>query len=194
MRGVEQIPWLYDAGMALQDRFGGLRRWRQALVASATGRVLEVGCGTGRNLPMYVVPPTGLDPSQDALRAARKRAPLARLVAGSAESLPFPNASFDTIVSSLVFCSVPHPDVGLAELRRVLAPGGTLAMLEHVRSSRRWVGRAQDAIQPAWTCVLGGCHPNRDTEAAVERAGFAIDPATRRSKGVMRMFFARIRS
>lgn len=192
MRGVEQIPWLYDAGMALQDRFG-LGKWRKQLVGFAQGRVLEVGCGTGRNLPLYApgVNPVGLDPSHEALAAARRRARGSPLVAGSAESLPFPDASFDTIVSSLVFCSVPHPDTGLAELRRVLAPGGTLAMMEHVRSRKAFVAKTQDAIQPVWTWVLGGCHPNRDTEGAVERAGFAIDPASRRAKGVMRLFLAR---
>lgn len=188
---MEQIPWLYDAGMSVQDWLG-LGRWRRTLVDAARGRVLEVGCGTGRNLPLYPngTALVGLDPSREALGAARRRAPTAGLVAGSVEALPFPDGSFDTIVSSLVFCSVPHPDAGLAELGRVLASGGTLAMMEHVRSPKRWLGRTQDLIQPLWTCVMGGCHPNRNTEATVERAGFAIDPSTRQARGVMRIFVA----
>lgn len=194
MRGVEQIPWLYDAGMAVQDRLG-LARWRNKLVGRARGRVLEVGCGTGRNLPRYAPDATvvGLDPSLDALLAAKKRAPGALLVAASAEALPFADGVFDAVVSSLVFCSVPNPDAGLAEVRRVLTPDGTLAMMEHVRSTGAIGARIQDAIQPVWTWVLGGCHPNRATEAAVERAGFAIDAASRKAKGVMRLFVARKR-
>ena len=192
MRGVEQIPWIYDAGMSVQDALG-LGTWRAILVGWARGRVLEVGCGTGRNLPRYGsgVTLVGLDPSADVLPSARKRAPGARLLVGSAEALPFDDGSFDTVVSSLVFCSVPDPDRGLREVHRVLAPGGSLAMLEHVRSTSRLGARIQDAIQPAWTCVLGGCHPNRDTEAAVRRAGFTIDPETRRAKGSLRLFLAR---
>lgn len=192
MRGVEQIPWIYDAGMSVQDALG-LAKWRAKLVGWATGRVLEVGCGTGRNLPRYREASVlvGLDPSVEVMAAARKRAPGVALLVGSAEALPFADGSFDTVVSSLVFCSVPDPDRGLREVHRVLAPGGRLAMMEHVRSTSRLGGRIQDAIQPAWTCVLGGCHPNRDTEAAVRRAGFAIDVETRRAKGAMRLFLAR---
>lgn len=194
MRGVEQIPWMYDAAMAIQDRLG-LKRWRQKLIGWARGRVLDVGCGTGRNFPLYAPGTTvvGVDPSFDVVRAARRRANGALLVVASAEALPFADGSFDTVVSSLVFCSVPDPDAGLAEVRRVLAPDGALAMMEHVRASGRIGARLQDAIQPAWTCVLGGCHPNRETEAAVERAGFAIDPSTRKAKGMMRLFLARKR-
>ena len=191
MRGIEQIPWIYDAGMRVME-WTGLGRWRDWLAGGARGRVLEVGCGTGRNLWRYPagVSVIGLEPSLDALAAARRRVPGARLVCGSAEALPFPDASFDTVVSGLVFCSVPDPARGLAEVRRVLAPGGHLRMMEHVRSRSPFVGRLQDFYQPAWTCVLGGCHPNRDTERTVEAAGFVIEREEYRADGNMRRFVA----
>ena len=112
MRGIEQIPWLYDACCALVERFG-LGRWRRWLVGGAAGRVLDVGCGTGRNLPLFDtgVRVVGLDPTRDALLAARRRAPAVPLVQGDAQALPFRTGAFDTVVSGLVFCSVPDPDV-----------------------------------------------------------------------------------
>lgn len=191
MRGVEQIPWVYDAMMAVME-WTGLKRWRAWLVGGATGRTLEVGCGTGRNLPLY---PDGVtlvacEPAKDTLAKAKKNHPDALLVRASAEALPFRPGVFDTVVSSLVFCSVPRPEVGLAEVKRVLARGGQLRMMEHVRSDGRFAGWWQDAIQPAWTCVAGGCHPNRRTEATVEAAGFVIQPEGRRSDGNMRRFVA----
>jgi ubiquinone/menaquinone biosynthesis C-methylase UbiE len=125
------------------------------------------------------------------LRAARRRSPSTPLVRASAEALPFRAGAFQTVVSSLVFCSVPRPEVGLAEVRRVLADGGQLRMLEHVRSRGRFKARLQDAMQPAWTWVTGGCHPNRKTEAAVEAAGFRIEEDGRREDGDMRRFSAR---
>lgn len=192
MRGIEQIPFLYDAMCAFLE-WRGLEAWRRWLVAAAKGRVLDVGCGTGRNLPLFPAGArvVGVDPSRDNLARARRRAPLVPLVQASAEALPFRPAVFDTAISGFVFCSVPDPMKGLAEVRRVLAPGGVLRMLEHVRSvSPRWA-RFQDFIQPAWTRVAGGCHPNRDTEANVERAGFRIDPDDRRARDNTRRFQAR---
>jgi ubiquinone/menaquinone biosynthesis C-methylase UbiE len=192
VRGVEQVPWLYDALCAVYERLG-LGRWRRWLVAGARGRVLDLGCGTGRNLPRYApgVRVVGLDPSAEALARARRRAPGIPLVRGCAEALPFRAGAFDTVVSGLVFCSVDDPPRGLAEVRRVLGPGGTLRMLEHVRATGRWRARFQDRIQPLWTRLAGGCRPNRDTEAAVARAGFAIEPEGRRARGDMRRFAAR---
>jgi len=192
MRGVEQIPWLYDAVCALVERFG-LGRWRRRLVEGAQGRTLDVGCGTGRNLPLYAagLRVIGLDPTWDALDKARRRAPGASLVQGDAQALPFRDGVFDTVVSGLVFCSVPDPARGLAEVKRVLRPAGALRMLEHVRATRAWKARFQDRWQPLWTRITGGCHWNRDTERAVEAAGFRIDAATRRAKGEMRRFVAR---
>ena len=190
MRGIEQIPWMYDALCHLCER-GGFGRWRQWLVHGAQGRTLDLGCGTGRNLPLIPIgtPAVALDPSPEALARARRRAPTVPLVQARAEALPFRDGTFDTVLSGLVFCSVGEPARGLAEVRRVLHPDGQLRMLEHVRAVTRWRARLQDAIQPAWTWIAGGCHPNRDTEAAVTHAGFRIDE--RRAEGTMRQLRAR---
>ena len=191
MRGLEQIPWLYDLMMHLAP---GIERWRGKLVAGANGRVLEVGCGTGRALTGYSedVELFALDPNFDALHRARRRRADAALLCASAERIPFPDDSFDCVVSSLVFCSVPDAERGLCELKRVLRPGGRLLMLEHVQARSKLGARVLDGIQPAWTLISGGCHPNRDTVAAVERAGFVIDEDSFRSRGLMRRFTARV--
>jgi SAM-dependent methyltransferase len=190
VRGIEQIPLLYDGFMAVADRVGlwKLRAW---LAAGVAGRVLEIGCGTGRNLPRYPARARvfGADPSIDALRRARRRAPAAVLLCASAEALPFRPASFDTIVSSLVLCSVPSPVAALGEIRRALDDSGSLRMLEHVRSEGPWRSRWQDFIQPLWTRVTGGCHPNRETETTVRGAGFRIDE--RRANRDLRRLVAR---
>jgi ubiquinone/menaquinone biosynthesis C-methylase UbiE len=192
VRGVEQIPWLYDAICAFAE-WRGLDRWRRWLTAGARGRTLDLGCGTGRNLPLFPagVRVIGLDPSAQVLARARRRSPGVPLVQGSAEALPFRDGVFDTVVSGLVLCSVPDQARGLAEVRRVLRPGGILRALEHVRATRPWRARLQDAVQPLWTRVAGGCHPNRDTERAVEAAGFTIDGDGRRAEATLRRFAAR---
>jgi ubiquinone/menaquinone biosynthesis C-methylase UbiE len=191
MRGVEQIPWLYDLGMAFAE-WRGLRRWRAWTVKGATARTLDLGAGTGRNLPL--LPPgvraVAVDPHLDGLVRARRRAPAVPLVVARAEALPFRDGTFDTVLCSLALCSVAEPDSALAEVRRVLRPGGALRLLEHVRASGL-IGRLQDLVQPAWTSFTGGCHPNRDTEAAVTRAGFAVDAASRRARGTLRRLAAR---
>jgi ubiquinone/menaquinone biosynthesis C-methylase UbiE len=193
MRGLEQIPTLYDAVTAISD-WAGLGRWRRWLTGSARALTLEVGCGTGRNLPLY--PPgvhaIGLDPAHDSLLRARRRAPFMPLVRASAEALPFRDGTFDTVVSGLVFCSVPDPKRGLSEVRRVLRTTGQLRMIEHVRRPEGSLGGWwQDLIQPAWTCLSGGCHNNRDTERIVAGAGFRIEPDGRRANGTLRRFSAR---
>src|SRR5713101_2006578 len=115
MRGLEQVPWLYDTMCAVMERFG-FGRWRRWLVAGARGLTLDLGCGTGRNLPLYPagVRAIGLEPCRATLERARGRAPGVPLVQGSAEALPFRDGAFDTAVSGLVFCSVPDPRRGLA--------------------------------------------------------------------------------
>src|SRR5260370_32675814 len=192
MRGIENIPWLYDAMLSFYE-WRGLGRWRAKLVEGAQGRSLDLGCGTGRNLPLYQpgVEVFAMDPDLELLKRARGRAPSVPLVRGKAEQLPFRDGAFDTVVSGLVFCSVGDPRRGLAEVRRVLRQDGRLRMLEHVRSTRPWKGRFQDRSQPFWTWLSGGCHPNRDTERTVEACGFAIEAEGRRAKGDMRRVSAR---
>jgi ubiquinone/menaquinone biosynthesis C-methylase UbiE len=191
VRGLEQIPWLYDGLCAVLER-AGLGPWRRWLVSGARGRTLDVGCGTGRNLPLYGpdVRPIGLDPAWDSLARARRRASRVPLVQASAQALPFRDGVFDTVVASLVFCSVPEPARGLAEIKRALRPDGRLRMLEHVRSRRPWKAAFQDRVQPVWTWASGGCRPNRDTEGAVEAAGFVIESEDRAEMADMRRFSA----
>jgi len=193
VRGLEQIPWLYDAGMDRLERTG-FGRWRSGLAREVgPGRVLDLGCGTGRNLPLFgvAVRAVGVDPCRELLLAAGRRAPGVPLVQARAEALPFRDGAFDTVVSGLVFCSVGDVPRGLAEVRRVLKPGGALRMLEHVRSTSRMLGWLQDVTQPLWTLATGGCHPNRRTEDALAQAGFALEPASHAAKGTVRRFQAR---
>lgn len=192
MRGVEQVPFLYDAGLALLEATG-LGRWRRWLASGASGRTLDLGCGTGRNFPLYDgrARPVGIDPCIETLRAARRRAPGVPLVLGVAERLPFRTGSFETAVSGLVLCSVDDPFRALGELRRVLAPGGTLRLLEHVRAATGWHASLQDLAQPLWTRFTGGCRPNRDTEDALRKTKFRVDEESRRASGTMRRLVAR---
>jgi ubiquinone/menaquinone biosynthesis C-methylase UbiE len=191
VRGFEQIPWLYDAFCAVTE-WTGLDRWRDWLTGGAQGTTLEVGCGTGRNLGRYAETLTvvAVEPDAQALATAKARAPNALFVRASAEALPFRDGAFDTVVSSLVFCSVSRPEAGLSEVGRVLAAGGALRMMEHVRGEGLR-GKWQDFTQPAWTLVAGGCRNNRETERTVEAAGFTIDLGERRVSGTLRRFVAR---
>jgi ubiquinone/menaquinone biosynthesis C-methylase UbiE len=134
-----------------------------------------------------------VDPCAESLARARRRAPGALLVQARAEALPFRSGTFDTVASGLVLCSVTDPAAAASEMLRVLAPGGSVRALEHVRSPLAWKARLQDLSQPAWTALSGGCRPNRDTERTLEEAGLAIDPATRRARDTMRRFEARPR-
>ncbi len=170
---------LYDPiGASAERRWMGERRRR--LLAGARGAVLEIGGGTGANLPHYrdVDRVTIAEPDRfmrDRIGPKREdaRAPVEVSAAG-AEALPFPDGSFDTVVSTLVLCTVPDQEAALDEVRRVLRPGGRLLFIEHVRAAEP-MARWQDRLEPLWRRLLGGCHPNRDTVAAIEEAGFEIE-------------------
>lgn len=194
MRGIEQIPWAYDLFMEVAERLG-LSQYRRHLVGQVEGRILDLGCGTGRNLRLFDSRSQvmGLELDLRLLARARRRATGVPLVVGRAEQLPFRTGSFDTVVSSLVFCSVADPLQGLREVARVLASHGQLRMLEHVRSPNRVLGRLQDLMQPAWTWFAGGCHPNRDTVSTVEHSGFVIEKPELPGRTSLRCFAARAR-
>ncbi|HYI01026.1 class I SAM-dependent methyltransferase [Hyalangium sp.] len=167
---------IYDALMAPLG-WMGLTEARRRLVARVHGRVLEVGTGTGLALPGYpegVDSITAIDIDAEALERAHQRRPGVQLVRANVQELPFPDRSFDFVISSLVFCSVNEPARGLAELHRVLAPGGELRMLEHVRAPSPRLARLQDGLTPAWSWMTGGCRLNRDTFSLVQAAGFNV--------------------
>ena len=172
---------LYDAFMTPMGWFG-LNRARLRLVHGLSGRVLEVGTGTGLLLPAYpasVSEVVAIDIDPEMLARARQRRPGVSLLQADVQQLPFPDASFDTVVSCLVFCSVEDPARGLAELRRVLRPTGQLRMLEHVRAPHPTLSSLQDRLNPLWSHLSGGCQLNRDTVSLVQAAGFRITQRAR---------------
>jgi SAM-dependent methyltransferase len=167
--------WLFDH----VDPHGGADH-RRRLVEQAVGAVLEIGAGTGRNLPLYrnATRVVALEPGPGMRARANQAAQAAQvaveIVDGTAEHLPFPDAAFDTVVASLVLCTVPDLAQTLAEARRVLRPGGTLRFYQHVRADDPRLARWQDRLERPWGWLAGGCHPNRDVVAAITAAGFRV--------------------
>lgn len=184
-RGHRVFAALYDRlNGAMERGWMGERRSRLladlAGLAGTRGEVLEIGGGTGANLSHYrgVERVTISEPDpfmREKLRPklVQARVPVEISDAG-AESLPFPDGSFDTVVSTLVLCTVPDQRAALAEIRRVLRPGGRLLFIEHVRGEGQ-AARWQDRIEPLWRRLLAGCHPNRDTVSAIRATGFEIE-------------------
>jgi ubiquinone/menaquinone biosynthesis C-methylase UbiE len=155
--------------------------YRQRLVAEAEGRVLEIGFGSGLNLPLYTKSTAiiGLDPSSLALsfagtavaRASRR----VELLAGSAEAIPLTSHSVDTVVTAWTLCSIPDVARALLEVRRVLTPSGRFLFVEHGRSPDAAVLRWQDGLTPVWKQIAGGCHLNRAVGQLIEQSGFRIE-------------------
>ena len=172
---------LYDRLTAKAERelVGPARR---ALLAHAHGRTLEIGAGTGANLPHY---PDGLDlvlTEPDEHMARRMGRESLRV---AAERLPFDDESFDTVVATLALCTVHDLDASLREAHRVLKPGGTLLFIEHVRGEPgSTLARWQDRLDGTWGLFAGGCHPNRDTLAAIGAAGFQVGEVERPEWGL----------
>jgi ubiquinone/menaquinone biosynthesis C-methylase UbiE len=160
-----------------------IRRQRQKIVPLARGEVLEIGIGTGLNLPFYdrsrVKSIVGVDPALAmhplALRRVEQAGLAVRMVGLSAEALPLPDRSFDTIVCTYTLCTIPAPDSALAEMHRVLAPGGKLLFSEHGRAPDESVRRWQQRLQPMWGPLAGGCQLGRDIPGLLRAAGFQLD-------------------
>ena len=171
------LPRLIHFGMRQKQ----LVPLRERLVAGARGRVLEIGVGSGLNLPFYpreVEVLLGLDPSRALLEKAKRHASWVHfpveLSEGCAEAIPLGDHAVDQVVLSWTLCSVADPARALAEIRRVLRPGGTLLFVEHGRAPDPDVQRWQDRLTPAWRRLAGGCHLNRPIVELLTGAGFTI--------------------
>lgn len=157
-------------------------RQREKIVPKAAGRVLEIGIGSGLNLPYYdanrVSRLWGLDPSRELWALARKRVATLPLepefVQADAEDIPLPAGSVDTVLVTYTLCSVPNVDLALREVRRVLHADGQLLFCEHGLAPDRGVRKWQQRMNPLWRRIGGGCHLNRDIPQLLERAGFKI--------------------
>ena len=153
---------------------------RSSLIGQATGRVLEVGAGTGANFPYYrrADEIVATEPDPFMLARARKRAADLSLDLefrdSPAEALPFADATFDTVVATLVLCTVTEQERSFGEIRRVLRPGGEFRFVEHVRAEGGIHALAQDVLAPVWSLAAANCHPNRRTDRALVAAGFEI--------------------
>ena len=203
MTETERIRRLYDDRAATYDQSVGmverflLGRFRQAYGALLSGETLEVGVGSGLNIPFYspdVTRAVGVDLSREMLRYADERAshlgiPFA-LVQADAEALPFPDATFDTVAISLALCTIPDPARALLELSRVCRPQGRIVMLEHVRSTARPLAALQRALSPLNERAIG-CHLDRDTVDLARSLGFSIDQTRSRLFNSVRLVVAR---
>lgn len=172
------LPRLCD--LAMRNKL--LLPIRERVIGAAEGRVLEIGVGSGLNLPFYRPPVRevlALEPAAKLVAMAQNASrgtimPVSFLEA-SAEAIPLGDHSIDTIVTTWTMCSIPHADMALAEIRRVLRPGGKLLFVEHGQAPDESVRRWQDRLTPAWRAIAGGCHLNRPISAMIEGAGFRID-------------------
>lgn len=164
----------------LAMRHAALRPFRERAIGAAEGRVLEVGIGSGLNLPLYgpaVRLVIGLEPSPELLRMAAGRAATApvELLEASAEAVPLASASVDTVVTTWTLCTISDAPRALAEQKRVLKPGGALLFVERGRAPEPGVARWQDRLDPLWRRVAGGCHLNRKIDDMISGSGFRID-------------------
>jgi ubiquinone/menaquinone biosynthesis C-methylase UbiE len=171
------LPRLCDLAMRNQR----LQPYRERVIGTAEGRVLEIGIGSGLNLPFYRAPVTeilALEPAPKLVAMAR-RGPHPSMpvsfIEASAEAIPLDDHSVDTVVTTWTLCTIPQAATALGEMRRVLQPGGRLLFVEHGLAPDVSVRWWQDRLTPAWCCVSGGCHLNRPIRSMIEAAGFRTD-------------------
>lgn len=181
---------LYDTAMLPFERLQ-FRNIRKELVGKAKGRVLEIGAGTGLNFPYYYqakqVDAIDPDPFMVQKSLKRRRAALIPIQThlAEAEKLPFADHTFDTIVATLVFCTIPNPEQAVKEMIRVSKPNARILLFEHVRMEQNLLGKAQDALTPIWKKMCDGCHLNRNTLTVLKRAdGLSMEDVKRYYNGL----------
>jgi len=186
---VSAMGRLYDETFgrlfsAMYDRMikgteeAGLKETRRHALASARGRTIDIGAGTGANLGLYPPAVTELvlaEPDPHMLKRLRPKSGEAEIVQAPAAELPFEDDRFDTAVFTLVLCTVPDPAAALAEAARILRPGGQLLFVEHVRAEDPALARWQDRLERPWRFCGDGCHCNRDTVAAIEATALKLE-------------------
>ena len=172
------LPRLINLAMRNKE----LRPFRERVVGAAEGRVLEIGIGSGTNLPFYCPPARevlALEPAPRLLTMAKSASHATsipvKFLEASAEAIPLDEHSVDTIVTTWTLCSIPKAATALAEMRRVLRPGGRLLFAEHGLAPDESVRRWQDRLTPVWRRKGGGCHLNRPIRSMIEGAGFHVD-------------------
>jgi ubiquinone/menaquinone biosynthesis C-methylase UbiE len=184
----------YDRGLWLLE-ISSLRKLRQQLVSQVKGDVLEIGIGTGANLPFYKKANfiTGIDMNPNYLTgtAVRDATTPFSISCANAQQLPFGNGRFDNIISTLTFCCIPDPPMALAEIKRVLKPNGRFYLLEHVRGLNPVSRHLTDWLHPAWFAFQGVCHLNRETAVTVQEAGFTIEKSSIHGFGILQMMVAK---
>ncbi|TYP57649.1 class I SAM-dependent methyltransferase [Thermosediminibacter litoriperuensis] len=190
----ERVAPFYD--LVAEGLFGNtLRKWRKKLWGRTSGKILEVGVGTGNNMEFY--PPgadiTAIDFSTVMLKRAKKRAEklgiAVKIMEMDVQKLQFEDDTFDTVVSTFVFCTVPEPIQGLKELRRVTKPDGTILFLEHVRSERPLAGLLMDFLNPLPRFLIGD-NINRKTEENILRSGMKIEYSENLASDIFKMIIA----
>jgi ubiquinone/menaquinone biosynthesis C-methylase UbiE len=171
------LPHVINLAMLKRD----LQPYRRRVLGQARGRILEIGIGSGLNLPYYGAGAReiiGLDPAPRltamARRVAKRLESSVEFVEGSAEAIPLDRQSIDTVVTTWTLCSIPNVSAALAEMRRVLKPGGQLLFVEHGSAPEPNVRKWQDRLTPLWMRIGGGCHLNRPIRELIERAGFSL--------------------
>lgn len=187
----------YDRGMWLLEQTK-LSSLRQRVVWEVSGRTLEIGAGTGANVAHYRpdVTVTAIDLRPAHLLTAHEKASRRTrqidftAACADAEQLPFADNAFDTVLGTLVFCSIARPDIALAEIQRVLRPEGRLILLEHVRGQKGMTRIMTDWLNPLWLAAQGVCHLNRETAATVDAAGFRIDTLSHHARGLIQVILA----
>jgi ubiquinone/menaquinone biosynthesis C-methylase UbiE len=174
------FPKWYDFFMGPLER-GKFKRVRRDLLKSATGKVLEIGSGTGVNFPLYrnadhVI---AIEPSQHMIDQSQSKRQLAvvpiEMVNASAEKLPFEDHTFDTVVATLVFCTIPNVDESINELKRVCKPNGKILLFEHVKMENTVLSSMQEGLTPLWKKICDGCCLNRETLQAFTSQGLKIE-------------------